>query len=48
MRRVIAERLLASKTQFPHFYLSIEVDASALMRLRKELNTANEAAGFPS
>ena len=47
MRRVIAERLLASKTQLPHFYLSIEVDASSLMRLRKELNTANEAAGLP-
>jgi pyruvate dehydrogenase E2 component (dihydrolipoamide acetyltransferase) len=47
MRRVIAERLLASKTQLPHFYLSIEVDAGSLMRLRKELNSANEAAGFP-
>ena len=47
MRRVIAQRLLASKTQLPHFYLSIEVDASALMRLRKELNSANEAAGLP-
>ncbi len=47
MRRVIAQRLLESKTQLPHFYLSIEVDASALMRLRKELNTANEAAGLP-
>ena len=46
MRRVIAERLLASKTQLPHFYLSIEVDASALMRLRKELNSANESAGL--
>ena len=47
MRRVIAERLLASKTQLPHFYLSVEVDASALMRLRKELNSANESAGLP-
>jgi pyruvate dehydrogenase E2 component (dihydrolipoamide acetyltransferase) len=47
MRRVIAERLLASKTQLPHFYLTIEVDASSLMRLRKELNSANEAAGLP-
>jgi len=47
MRRVIAERLLASKTQLPHFYLSIEVDAAPLMRLRKELNAANEAAGLP-
>lgn len=47
MRRVIAERLLASKTQIPHFYLSIEVDAAPLMRLRAEVNTANEAAGLP-
>ncbi len=47
MRRVIAERLLASKTQIPHFYLSIEVDAAPLMRLRKEVNAANEAADQP-
>ncbi len=47
MRRVIAERLLASKTQIPHFYLAIEVDAGPLMRLRKEVNTANEAADLP-
>lgn len=47
MRRTIAERLLASKTQIPHFYLAIEVDAGPLMRLRKELNAANEAAGLP-
>ena len=47
MRRVIAERLLASKTQIPHFYLHIEVDAGPLMKLRKTLNDANEAAGGP-
>ncbi len=47
MRRTIADRLLASKTQIPHFYLSIEVDAAPLMRLRKEVNTANEAADLP-
>jgi len=47
MRRVIAERLLASKQQNPHFYLSIEVDAGPLMRIRKELNSANEANGLP-
>jgi len=47
MRRVIAERLLASKTQIPHFYLSVEADAAPLMRLRKEVNAANEAAGLP-
>jgi pyruvate dehydrogenase E2 component (dihydrolipoamide acetyltransferase) len=47
MRRVIADRLLASKTQIPHFYLSVEVDASPLMRLRQEVNAANEAGGQP-
>jgi len=39
MRRTIAERLLASKTQIPHFYLSLEIDAGPLVRLRMELNT---------
>ena len=47
MRRIIAERLVASKQQNPHFYLSIEVDAGPLMRIRKELNSANESAGLP-
>ena len=45
MRRTIAERLLASKTQIPHFYLTIEIDAAPLAKLRKELNAAAEAAG---
>lgn len=47
MRRIIAERLLASKTQLPHFYLHIEVDAGPLMKLRAQLNAASEAAGGP-
>jgi pyruvate dehydrogenase E2 component (dihydrolipoamide acetyltransferase) len=47
MRRVIAERLLASKTQLPHFYLHIEVDAGPLMRARAELNVVTEATGGP-
>jgi pyruvate dehydrogenase E2 component (dihydrolipoamide acetyltransferase) len=47
MRRTIAERLLASKTQIPHFYLSIEIDAAPLAKLRKDLNAAAEAAGTP-
>jgi pyruvate dehydrogenase E2 component (dihydrolipoamide acetyltransferase) len=47
MRRVIAERLMASKTQIPHFYLNIEVNAAPLMKLRSELNAASEAAGGP-
>ncbi len=38
MRKTIAERLLASKTQIPHFYLSVTMDGGPLMELRKELN----------
>ncbi len=45
MRRSIAERLVVSKTQIPHFYLQIEVDAAELLRLRAELNAALEKAG---
>lgn len=45
MRRVIAERLLASKTQIPHFYLHLEVDAGPLMKMRAQLNAGNEAGG---
>ncbi|MFZ4775741.1 MAG: dihydrolipoamide acetyltransferase family protein [Terrimicrobiaceae bacterium] len=47
MRRTIAERLLASKTQIPHFYLSIEIDAAPLAQLRKDINAAAEASGSP-
>ena len=47
MRRVIAERLLASKTQIPHFYLTIEVDAGMLMTFRAAANIASEATGGP-
>jgi pyruvate dehydrogenase E2 component (dihydrolipoamide acetyltransferase) len=47
MRRVIAERLLISKTQLPHFYLHIEVDAGPLMKARSELNAITEASGGP-
>ncbi len=44
MRRVIADRLLASKTQIPHFYLHIEVDAGPLMKMRAELNAGADPA----
>ena len=47
MRRVIAERLLTSKTTIPHFYLTIEVDASKLMEFRATANAASEASGGP-
>ncbi len=46
MRRVIADRLLLSKTTLPHFYLNIEVDAAPLMKLRSEINASAEATGL--
>jgi pyruvate dehydrogenase E2 component (dihydrolipoamide acetyltransferase) len=44
MRRVIADRLLASKTQIPHFYLHIEVDAAPMMKMRADLNAGADPA----
>ncbi len=42
MRKVIASRLLTSKTTIPHFYLHVEVDAEPLMTLRKQVNDQAE------
>lgn len=38
MRNIIAERLFASKTQIPHFYLQMEIDAAPLMAFRANIN----------
>ena len=43
MRRIIAERLVASKTTIPHFYLHLEVDAAPLVALRAQMNSVAEA-----
>ena len=42
MRKIIASRLLTSKTTIPHFYLHVEVDAAPLMSLRKQVNDQAE------
>ncbi len=42
MRKVIAERLVASKAPVPHFYLNVEIDAGPLMTARAELKSAGE------
>ncbi|MEM1442834.1 MAG: dihydrolipoamide acetyltransferase family protein, partial [Verrucomicrobiota bacterium] len=47
MRRVIAQRLLESKTTIPHFYLNIEVDTEPLMSMRAQVNEASLANGGP-
>ncbi len=42
MRKIIASRLLTSKTTIPHFYLHVEVDAGPLMAMRKQVNDQAE------
>ena len=42
MRKIIASRLLASKTTIPHFYLHVDVDAAPLMALRQQVNAQSE------
>jgi pyruvate dehydrogenase E2 component (dihydrolipoamide acetyltransferase) len=45
MRGAIARRLLESKTQLPHFYVEIEIDAAPLLALREQLNAGLEKEG---
>jgi pyruvate dehydrogenase E2 component (dihydrolipoamide acetyltransferase) len=45
VRGIIARRLLESKTQIPHFYLEVEVDAGPLLELRARLNASLEKDG---
>lgn len=42
MRKIIASRLLTSKTTIPHFYLHMEIDAEPLMAMRKQVNEQAE------
>ncbi|HLK41483.1 MAG TPA: dihydrolipoamide acetyltransferase family protein [Polyangiaceae bacterium] len=49
MRKTIARRLTEAKATVPHFYLSIDVDAARLVKLREEINAelaANLAANL--
>ncbi len=45
MRKTIARRLVESKREVPHFYLTIDVDAEPLVALRTRLNVELAAAG---
>ena len=40
MRKTIARRLVEAKSTIPHFYLTIDCDLDALLKLRAELNAA--------
>ncbi len=43
MRRVIARRLAESKQTVPHFYLTIDCEIDALLKIRAELNAKSKA-----
>ena len=45
MRKTIARRLAESKATVPHFYLTVDVQLDALLKLRGELNAALEKSG---
>ena len=40
MRKIIARRLVEAKQTIPHFYLSIDCELDALLKLREEVNRA--------
>ncbi len=40
MRKTIARRLMESKLTIPHFYLTVDCELDALLKLRTELNAA--------
>ena len=42
MRKVIARRLVESKREAPHFYLTIDCNIDRLLRLRQEINAKRE------
>ncbi|MBI0536576.1 pyruvate dehydrogenase complex dihydrolipoamide acetyltransferase [Roseomonas sp. KE2513] len=45
MRKVIARRLTEAKQTIPHFYVSIDVELDALMKLRADLNARSPKEG---
>ena len=45
MRGVIARRLVESKTQIPHFYVEVEIDAAPLLEIRARFNASLEKDG---
>jgi pyruvate dehydrogenase E2 component (dihydrolipoamide acetyltransferase) len=45
MRKVIARRLSESKQHVPHFYVTMDIEIDALLKLRGELNAASPKDG---
>jgi pyruvate dehydrogenase E2 component (dihydrolipoamide acetyltransferase) len=45
MRKVIARRLTEAKQQVPHFYVTVDVELDALLKLRADLNARSPKDG---
>ena len=45
VRKVIARRLAEAKATIPHFYVSVDVEIDAMMKLRADLNAKSAADG---
>jgi pyruvate dehydrogenase E2 component (dihydrolipoamide acetyltransferase) len=45
MRKVIARRLTEAKQTIPHFYVSIDIELDALLKLREQLNAKSPKEG---
>jgi pyruvate dehydrogenase E2 component (dihydrolipoamide acetyltransferase) len=45
MRKVIARRLTEAKSTIPHFYVSVDIELDALMKLRADLNAKSPKDG---
>lgn len=43
MRKVIANRLLESKTTIPHYYLSVSVNMGETLKIRQDLNAVSSS-----
>jgi pyruvate dehydrogenase E2 component (dihydrolipoamide acetyltransferase) len=46
MRRAIADGTIKSKSNIPHFYVTVEVDVEDLLRIRKVVNSSLEKSGI--
>ena len=46
MRRAIADGTVRSKSNTPHFYVTVEADVEPMLALRKEINTALAEGGI--
>ncbi|MEJ7653569.1 MAG: 2-oxo acid dehydrogenase subunit E2 [Chloroflexia bacterium] len=44
MQQIVAQRMVASKTQVPHIYLTIDIDMAGAIELRRQVNALGDQA----